>query len=455
MQEANEAFLEATRATEAEVLKVMNEKVKPLDYWNLYGNVLSNKPKHPMVLLLGNHSAGKSTFLNSLLGEEVQATGVAPIDDGFTVIMRGERSLDEDGPTLVGTPSHGFSELQSYGPYFVNHLKLKIRKTKDDSKCPPNLMLIDSPGMIGSPRTGDRGSRGYDLLGVTKWFAERADVILLLFDPANPGTTGETLDVLTQSLQDMEHKFLIVMNKVDQFDNVSDFARAYGALCWNLSKVVNRKDIPRIYTMFTPQSDTKLQAALENALPIDEFAKARHEVTEEVLRAPSRRMDNHLTLLSETAWKVYITAKINEALRKKYASARFRIRSTVSLLSVSAVAAACSTGSVPTVVAGTCLAALFAGASEMSTRKWLANYQALLLGTMDATAKQVLPKADEQHVKAKYEALKPLLMERLAKVELSSVPRVSRRNLSSLEQVIEEDVPRLRESAHKIRYSAA
>ena len=39
---------------------------------------------------------------------------------------------------------------------------------------------------------------------------------------------------------------------MDQFVQIHDFARAYGSLCWNLSKVIPRKDLPRIYTMFLP-----------------------------------------------------------------------------------------------------------------------------------------------------------------------------------------------------------
>jgi hypothetical protein len=65
---------------------------------------------------------------------------------------------------------------------------------------------------------------------VTNWFAERSDVILLFFDPNNPGacaprpvrcaltaalagTTRETLEVLTAALGDMDYKLLIVLNK--------------------------------------------------------------------------------------------------------------------------------------------------------------------------------------------------------------------------------------------------
>ena len=40
----------------------------------------------PSVLCLGNHSSGKSSFINHLLGEDIQKTGLAPTDDGFTII---------------------------------------------------------------------------------------------------------------------------------------------------------------------------------------------------------------------------------------------------------------------------------------------------------------------------------------------------------------------------------
>jgi hypothetical protein len=49
-----------------------------------------------------------------------------------------------------------------------------------------------------------------------------------------------------------DHKLFIILNKADQFCRIHDFARAYGSLCWNLSKVISRKDLPRIYTMCLP-----------------------------------------------------------------------------------------------------------------------------------------------------------------------------------------------------------
>lgn len=38
----------------------------------------------------------------------------------------------------------------------------------------------------------------------------------------------------------MDHKMAIIFNKCDQFTKMHDFARTYGSLCWNLSKVIPR-----------------------------------------------------------------------------------------------------------------------------------------------------------------------------------------------------------------------
>ena len=46
----------------------------------------------PCMIFLGNHSSGKSSIVNWVLGgSPVQDVGLAPTDDGFTVIAYGER----------------------------------------------------------------------------------------------------------------------------------------------------------------------------------------------------------------------------------------------------------------------------------------------------------------------------------------------------------------------------
>ena len=213
----------------------------------------------PFVFLLGNHSSGKSSFVNYVTGRKIQTAGVAPTDDSFTIIASGPNDVDRDGPAFIGDPDMGFTGLKSYGPQLIHHTQLKVRK---DLKV-QEFMIVDTPGMIDSPMLRDHVGgtdrravmdRGYDFEAVCRWYAERADVILLFFDPDKPGTTGETLQVLTNALVGLDHKLHIILNKADQFRKIHDFARAYGSLCWNLSKVIQRKDLPRIYTMCLPHS---------------------------------------------------------------------------------------------------------------------------------------------------------------------------------------------------------
>lgn len=222
----------------------------------------------PFVFLLGNHSSGKSSFVNYILNRKVQTAGVAPTDDCFTIIAPGPKDVDRDGPSFIGDPDMGFSGLKSFGPTLIHHTQLKVRSGTAIS----DFMIVDTPGMIDSPliresynnaqkssspspystlKSQDEATqqyyrsminanmdRGYNFEDVIKWYAERADVILLFFDPDKPGTTGETLSILTNSLQGMDHKLHIILNKADQFKRIHDFARAYGSLCWNLSKVL-------------------------------------------------------------------------------------------------------------------------------------------------------------------------------------------------------------------------
>ncbi len=62
----------------------------------------------PFCLVLGNHSSGKSSFINYVLGRKVQTAGVAPTDDSFTIIIPGNEDMDKNGPALVGDPDLGF-----------------------------------------------------------------------------------------------------------------------------------------------------------------------------------------------------------------------------------------------------------------------------------------------------------------------------------------------------------
>ena len=274
-----------------------------------FGFPLGNKSSAtglPTVLCLGNHSSGKSTFINHLAGANIQDTGVAPTDDSFTLLMYGDTSITEDGHAVVENPTLPFGHLQQYGKSFLDHLKLKRRpETALQGVC-----LIDSPGLIDTPGHGNDSSRGYDFEAVVRSLAETADLVVFFFDPDKPGTAGESLRIFTDSLSDVMYKLLIVFNKVDEFNDVRDFARTYGALCWNLSRVVRTKDIPHIYCTFVPGHTHGSQRSID----LTDFEKSTDALRQEIARVGDRRRSNVVNSLLDTARQVRVHVAVSQKI---------------------------------------------------------------------------------------------------------------------------------------------
>ena len=238
----------------------------------------------PMMLFLGNHSSGKSTLINWLLGgDPVQDVGVAPTDDGFTVISWGETNEDMSGPAALEKLPGEFKSFAAFGPGFLSHLKLKLR----NRSLLKDVLLIDSPGMIDS--ASGTAQRDYDFTEAVRMFAELCDMIYFLFDPDKPGTTGETVDVFANCLRGKEFKLRVLMNKCDSFSSMYDFARCYGTLCWNLARVLSTKDLPKLLTVYSGDVRTA-----PSGMDYTDFERDRKDLQETFATARNHRHDNIL-----------------------------------------------------------------------------------------------------------------------------------------------------------------
>jgi len=238
----------------------------------------------PIVLLLGNYSSGKSTFINELIGREVQRTGQAPTDDSFTVITApdaGGEEMELPGSDLVNNGRLPFTVFKTFGEQFISHFRMK----KVNSPIFQNLAIIDSPGMLDSVSEKDRG---YEYAAVIKEFARMADLVVLMFDPHKAGTIQETYNAIRNILPSAtgEDRVLFVMSRIDECDNLSDLVRSYGTLCWNLSQMTGRKDIPRVFLTFSPQM-------AEMAPELAVWAGEREHLKQEILAAAGLRI-NHI-----------------------------------------------------------------------------------------------------------------------------------------------------------------
>jgi len=264
----------------------------------------------PLVLILGNYSSGKSTFINELLGREVQRTGQAPTDDSFTIITAPEAGADEasvPGADLVNDERLPFTAFKTFGEQFISHFRMKTINTEAFA----NLALIDSPGMLDSVSEKDRG---YDYASVVKEFAKLADLIILMFDPHKAGTIQETYNTIRNTLPEAtgEDRIIFVMSRIDECDNLGDLVRSYGTLCWNLSQMTGRKDIPRIYLTYAP---TVAMGTDELAI----WAQEREHLKKRIMDAPELRISHvlqnvdkqtqELQMIAEAMWSFAQGAK--------------------------------------------------------------------------------------------------------------------------------------------------
>ncbi|HZE97052.1 MAG TPA: GTPase [Planctomycetota bacterium] len=396
----------------------------------------------PTVLFLGNHSSGKSTFINYLLRAPVQKTGLAPTDDGFTVMSFGGAEEERDGQAVVSTPTLPYGGLKSFGPQFLSHFKVKTRPIP----ILRDVTLIDSPGMIDSP--GEGSGRGFDFAGAVRWFAERADVVLVFFDPEKPGTTGETLQVFTQSLRGMDHKLLIVLNKMDRFESLSDFARAYGALCWNLGKVIPRKDLPYVFTTFIP-----VDGAVPSKLPTQDFVTAREDLVKEIERAPARRADNLVTQLEEHGQRLLVHARVIDAAGRSLRSFRLKLWAmlVVGILFAALAGAITIWAGVKWWISATIFgsAALLAYAGSFIIKSLVKSEGEQIVSGLTGVferlyARELLVRDRVDDLRALWDKVHPRVKQTLEKVGILSFPKLTAAERDAMAAVIEKEVPELR-----------
>eukprot|EP00939_MAST-03C_sp_MAST-3C-sp1_P003341 g3341.t1 len=345
-----------------EIVSECFEDFSPL-HEKLYGKPAKMKrTPYPMVLLIGNHSSGKSTFLNWVCRRgtdggvreiDIQKTGRAPTDDVFTVIVGGPKEQHLDFDNLCRKEE--FERLKKVFGTGDRVVPVEMKVVTDCDALgvkdyPRKLAIVDSPGIIGSPvSTNDEAQQYFKRL--TRYFADLADVVLLFFDPDKPGTTKEANDVFRECLAHINSvKLHIIFNKVDAFKSLEDFGKAHGTLYWNLSAAMQRKDVPIVHNMFCPtDTDSMLRdlagprgvgvgmhassplrkgshAHALRSLLTEEFEQTRKLIEGKVRDAPKRATENTIHLFSDTLLQMHMHGCMLTACGSMYRRTQFTWR---------------------------------------------------------------------------------------------------------------------------------
>lgn len=195
----------------------------------------------PMVLLIGQYSTGKTTFIRYLLEQEFPGLriGPEPTTDRFIVVMDGETEGVIPGNALVVDPKKQFRPLSKFGNAFLN----RFQCSQLPNPVLDSISIVDTPGILSGEK--QRIDRGYNFAEIIEWFAERVDRIILLFDAHKLDISDEFRRVI-EGIRGYDDKIRIVLNKADMVDH-QQLMRVYGALMWSLGKVFNTPEVARVY----------------------------------------------------------------------------------------------------------------------------------------------------------------------------------------------------------------
>jgi hypothetical protein len=234
---------------------------------------------------------------------------------------------------------------------------------------------------------------------------------------------------------------LIVLNKVDQFQSLHDFARAYGALCWNLGKVITRKDLPMIYNTFVPLADKP-----KSRLPMEDFEKARSDLINELRRVPARRMDNQITQIQAYAERLRLHAMVIGEAADRSRSVRARWVGFSILLFIGLGAAAFATGmlmALPGIAVAALLTAVFIGYVRLprARRRLIACFDQIFEEQYD---RELLLRDRAEDLRMMWQEVSPRAREVAEKGGLQSFEKMRWDDRELLEELTGKLIPRLR-----------
>ncbi|XP_019723836.1 uncharacterized protein LOC109514864 [Hippocampus comes] len=194
------------------------------------------------VMLMGNHSAGKSSFINWYVEEHIQRTGVAIETQGFSFVTSGRKRESLTGNATLHLYPH-FKPLQEFKGV-SEYISTEICTSRQ--KRFSLVTFVDSPGLVD----GDM-KYPFDVDEIVLWLGDLCDLILVFFDPMGQALCKRTLNIV-EALNDKHgDRLRFYLSKADEAGGESDRQRVMMQIVQELCKRPGLNkcgfDMPTIY----------------------------------------------------------------------------------------------------------------------------------------------------------------------------------------------------------------
>jgi small GTP-binding protein len=169
-----------------------------------------------LLVVVGEFNAGKSAFINALLGQKVLEEGVTPTTSRVGLLRYGSTVSREAAATGLDT------------------LQAPVEMLRDTA-------IVDTPGTNAVLREHE---------ALTREFVPRSDLVLFVTSADRPFTESER--AFLQTIRDWGKKIVVALNKVDILETAEDVARVKAFVAENAKALLGL--VPEIFPVSARQA---------------------------------------------------------------------------------------------------------------------------------------------------------------------------------------------------------
>ncbi|KAL1528708.1 hypothetical protein AB1Y20_010042 [Prymnesium parvum] len=230
------------------------------------------------VMIVGNHSAGKSSYINWYIGEPVQKAGIAIETQGFTFCTSGKQRTTLKGEATLQLFQHFIPEVEPFKPAIYNGLQTEISTSKN--KCFNLITFIDTPGLVD-------GSfhYPYPVEDAIVSIAKHSDLIYIFFDPIGQALCDRTMKTIEMLNRDHAEKLRYFLSKADTVPDEMDRQKVVVQITQNLSSRIRNAHAFELPSIYIP--DKTPNCTINNAVE-----KTCEEMESTILQSVQNNLNN-------------------------------------------------------------------------------------------------------------------------------------------------------------------